>query len=95
MKPEHRQLGQRQRSVLRCLWSMGPYPGSGWNYGPRSMTLPILEGLVSRGLVEKVRAGMAADDPLRRPGLAQPLPHDRYQLSEAGRELCQEYYPKP
>lgn len=84
-----RELGYRQRGTLKALLS-APYPGGGWCWSTHGTTISILESLVKRGLVEKYRAGMERDDPRRRPGLMEPLPHDRYKLTEDGRLLAEE-----
>ena len=85
-----RELGHRQRGVMKSLLS-APYPGGGWCWSTHGQTITLLESLVKRGLVEKVRAGMERNDPRRRPGLMEPLPHDRYQLTADGRLLAEEF----
>ena len=84
-------LGIHQRGVMKTLLERGPYPGYGWCYSSHGQTIKILESLVARGLVEKYRAGLERNDPSRRRGLMEPLPHDRYKLTDDGRLFAQEF----
>ena len=86
-----RGLGARQRGAIKCLLTIGPFPGGGWYSSTHGQTIKILESLVRRGLVEKVQAGMKRDDPRRRSGLMEPLPHDRYQLTTDGKLFAEEF----